>query len=121
MSHVAWGNTFVRLMAASGGNTITDLSAGGWKPNFMGYPVGLYNAMPSATTAYNDIAVISFGDLRRSTTMGSRRGITMKVDASRYLEYDQLGVLVTERFDIVNHNVGAGAVTGELVSLLGQT
>ena len=79
--------------------------------------------MPGGTpaTVYNDVVMFAFGDLSRSTTMGTRRGITMAVDSSRYLEFDQLGVFGTERFQIVNHDIGTPTTAGCIVAYVGQT
>ncbi len=80
-------------------------------PKFMGYPIVETPAMPSidAGTAMNGLIGIIFGDMKLSTTLGDRRGITVKVSTERYLEYDQIGIQATERFCIVNHDIGGAA------------
>jgi HK97 family phage major capsid protein len=72
-------------------------------------------------TAYASVIMLMFGDLRLSSTFGDRRGITIKVSSDRYLEYDQIGIQATERFCIVNHDVGGLAATsrGPIVGLYG--
>lgn len=121
MSRICWGQTFVRLAAAVGGSSLQSYTNEPVNLGYLGYPVKLYAAMPSATTAYNDVIVFIFGDLSRSTTMGTRRGMSLEVDRSRYLEYRQLGVIGTERFHIVNHDCGTATAAGCIVGMLGQT
>jgi len=38
--------------------------------------------------------------------MAVRRDLRVRTDESRYLELDQLALMCTERFDIVNHSCG---------------
>jgi HK97 family phage major capsid protein len=64
--------------------------------------------------------MLLFGDLSKAATMGDRRLITVKVDESRYLDYDQLAIQGTERFDIVCHDVGDANNVGAIVALIGQ-
>lgn len=109
---------FDNIALAAGGNTAGDLASGA-KPMFAGYPVVVTSAMPSAPTDQT-IAVL-FGDLSMSTTFGDRRGITVKVSSDRYLEYDQIGIQATERFCVVNHDIGSTTVAGPVVALMGNT
>ena len=108
----AKAETFDRLALAIGGNTAINMGEGAMA-KFMGYPIVEMNAMPSAdamSTATSEIMIL-FGDMRRSTTFGDRRGITIQVSADRYMEYDQIGIKATERFCIVNHDIGGAAAT----------
>jgi HK97 family phage major capsid protein len=70
-----WANTFLRLIAAAGGNAIMDIQAGG-KPQagYLGYPFETDQTLPSALTDLSDTAVFLFGDLDAAVTMGERRG-----------------------------------------------
>ena len=101
---------FDRLALAIGGNTAVNLGEGAMS-KFMGYPIVESAAMPSNDTgaAMNTLIGIIFGDMKLSTTLGDRRGITVKVSTERYLEYDQIGIQATERFCIVNHDIGGAA------------
>lgn len=101
---------FDRLALAIGGNSAVNLGEGAMQ-KFMGYPIVESASMPSvdAGTAMNGLIGIIFGDMKLSTTLGDRRGITVKVSTERYLEYDQIGIQATERFCIVNHDIGGGA------------
>lgn len=101
--------TFDRLALALAGNNAQTIAEGGL-PKFMGYPIVEHAAMPSGA-GYNGTIMLLFGDLRLSTTFGDRRGITIKVSMERYLEYDQIGIQATERFCIVNHDIGGAAAT----------
>ncbi|MAH47558.1 phage major capsid protein [Candidatus Pacearchaeota archaeon] len=109
---------FDALALAAGGNTTREIAAGA-QPMFGGYPVVVSAAMPSAPT--NGTICILFGDLSMAATFGNRRGITVKVSGDRYLEYDQIGIQATERFCIVNHDVGDSSDAGPVVGLQGTT
>jgi HK97 family phage major capsid protein len=109
---------FDALALAAGGNTTREIAAGA-QPMFAGYPVVVSSAMPSAPT--NGTIALLFGDLSMSTTFGDRRGITIKVSDQRYIEYDQIGIQATERFCIVNHDIGDTSDAGPIVALQGTT
>jgi HK97 family phage major capsid protein len=113
---------FDRLMAAGGGNTIQNLASGA-PARYMGYPIVEAAAMPTvdAGAALNAKIMLFFGDLSMAATLGDRRGITVKVSNDRYFEYDQIGIQATERFCIVNHDIGGTATRGPVVGLLGNT
>ncbi len=115
---------FDRLLQAAGGNTIITLTAG-TASGYMGYPIVEAAGMPSddSSAALNGKIMLWFGDLTLSSTFGNRRGITIKVSDQRYLEFDQIGIQATERFTIVNHDIGGAtaAVRGPVVGLLGNT
>lgn len=119
-SNRAWTGSFLRLMAAAAGNNNQTLAQGVTK-EFMGYPIVVMNAMPGGTGSYNDVVMILFGDMKKAVTLGDRRGFTLVNDASRYLEYDQIALRATTRFDIVCHDVGDTSTAGPLVGLLGTT
>lgn len=109
---------FDALALAAGGNTTREIASGA-QPMFAGYPVVVSSAMPADPT--NGTIAILFGDLSLSTTFGDRRGITVKVSSERYLEYDQIGIQATERFCIVNHDIGDTSTAGPIVALQGTT
>ncbi len=94
-----------RIAIEAGGARPIDV-AGGMAMAFQGYPIVLTAALPTVAGALNGTIGFFFGDLKKSTTFGDRRGITLKVSTERYLEYDQIGIMATERFCIVNHDMG---------------
>jgi HK97 family phage major capsid protein len=109
---------FDAISLAAGGNTTREIASGA-QPMFAGYPVVVSAAMPSAPT--NATVAFLFGDLGLSTTFGDRRGITVKVTQDRYIEYDQIGIQATERFCIVNHDLGDTSDAGPIVASVGTT
>jgi hypothetical protein len=44
--------------------------------------------------------------------------MAVRVSADRYFEYDQFGIIGTERFDIVVHEVGTASVPGAMLQML---
>ena len=114
---------FNRLIKASGGVTAKEM-AEGTANMYDGYPIVKMAAMPTddASAALNGKIMLFFGNLAMSTTLGTRRGITIKVTDQRYIEFDQIGIQATQRFCIVNHDIGgASGVRGPLVGLKGTT
>ena len=118
-SGYAWGAVFCRLLMAASGNSMINLSEG-IKRAFMGYEVVSSPKMPhGAATDYTGLPMILFGNMRKAAIFGSRRETRLKVDGSRYLEFDQVAVLGTERYDINCHELGDNATAGALVALVG--
>ncbi len=115
---------FDRLIRAAGGATMAEIAAGA-QPKYMGYPIEEWPAMPSddSAAALNNLIMLFFGDYGLAATLGTRRGITIKRSEERYIEYDQIAIQATERFCIVNHDIGGAAVTtrGPVVGMLGGT
>jgi len=109
---------FDAIALAAGGNTTAQIASGA-QPTFAGYPIVVSPAMPSAPT--NATVAFLFGDLSLSTTFGDRRGITIKTSSERYIEYDQIAIQATERFCIVNHDIGDTSTAGPIVASVGTT
>jgi len=117
ISQAGFAASMMRLMDAAGGNTTAQL-AGGVGKEFLGYPVNIVQTMNSTLTAQTSTNGIAyFGDLSLAATLGNRRGIALKSSEDRYLEYDQMAILGTERFDIVVHDVGDTSNPGAMIML----
>jgi len=117
-SQPAWALVFQRLLAAGGGNAISDLN-GRPQRSYLGYPVVIDQSLPTSTGTLVNKAMIFFGDLSKAATMGERRGITVKTSNDRYFEFDQIGVQATERVDINVHDLGDTNTAGPLAALIG--
>lgn len=115
--HKVWANgSFLRLENAAGGNTAAMLAAG-IPTSCMGYPVVYTQVLSSTITDQTSTIVGLFGDLALATTMGDRRSTRILVSSERYMEYDQLGILATTRFDIQAHDLGDGTNAGPIIAL----
>jgi HK97 family phage major capsid protein len=97
---------FDRLALAAGGNTMIDV-AGQPRPSYAGYPIITSQAMPTTQAAQNDQIMFMFGRFDMAASLGSRRGIEVQVLQERYAELGQLGIVATERYDIVVHDLGS--------------
>lgn len=112
----------VRVEAAAGGNTITELQRGARQPLFLGYPVEFAQSMPR-TEANSQVSAL-FGDLNLAASFGDRRNITLFTDPYSRSANDQTQIRGTERIDIVVHDVGnasssaASRVAGPVVGLI---
>lgn len=107
-----------RIALEAGGNTTQQIASGA-QPMFAGYPIVVSAAMPAAPT--NGTVAFLFGDLSLSTTIGDRRGITINRSTERYFEYRQIAIQATERFCIVNHDLGDNTTAGPIVANVGTT
>lgn len=121
-SQTMWGNVFERLIGASGGVT-KDQASGRTVREYNGYPVEITPAMlaPAAPgTDASDVAMILFGDLNMSASMGDRRGMTISRSTEYKFAEDQIAIKGTERFDISCHNLGDATNAGSIVALMGE-
>jgi HK97 family phage major capsid protein len=100
------------LMAAAGGNTWRDLSAGPTGTTFLGYPVEFAQVLPFTWVANTIYAL--FGDLSLAAKMGDRRQTTLFTDPYSLSANDQIQIRGTERFDIKVHDVGNASGTAAL-------
>jgi HK97 family phage major capsid protein len=117
ISRVGWANSMLRLAEAAGGNTTIQIQQGA-ALQFLGFPVEIAQVMNSTTTAQTSTDGLCYlGNLDLAASMGSRRGVTIAVDASRYFESDQLAIRGTQRFDINIHEKGTASVAGPVIML----
>lgn len=119
-SQPAWALIFQRLIAASGGTSMMDLSGGKPARSYLGYPVIIDQTLPTVTTSQSGQAMFGFGDLSLATTFGERRGIRIKTSDERYFEYDQIGIQATERMDINIHDLGDNSAPGPFAMGIGS-
>ncbi len=115
------GNALVfdALKAAAGGNTITDLGGSPVK-QWLGDEIVISQSMPKVTTDLSNVAMLIYGDLNMGVTFGDRMGIEVDVLTERYAEYRQIGIMATERMDIVVHGLGDTSDAGPVVAMIGE-
>lgn len=112
---------FGRLKATAGGNTVQTLQ-GGIGDNYLGYPIVISQVLPAgAGTDYDALPMLYFGDLSRAASLGDRRMVRVFPSQHRYMELDQVGILATERIDIVCHDLGNSTTPGPIVALTGSS
>ena len=117
ISKAGWAASMMRLIDAAGGNTGA-MIAGTAPKEFLGYPVVLSQKMNAVLTAQTSTYGLAYlGNLPQAATLGDRRGITIKSSDQRYIEYDQLVIVGTERYDINVHDVGSSSAAGPMVML----
>jgi HK97 family phage major capsid protein len=105
-------NVVYNLAIAKNGTTGTEVVNGVPQQTLMGYPVVLNNVMAKAT-AINQVPLL-FGDVSASSYFGDRRGITIETSEHADFAARLVSVLVTERFDIINHDFGNYNATASL-------
>lgn len=116
---------FDRLIRAAGGATMMEVVNGVRVPGYMGQPIEEWPAMPTddASAALNNKIMFFYGDMAFSSKLGTRRGITIKTLMERYADTDEIGIIATERFDLVHHSIAdkAGTGRGPVVGFMGGT
>lgn len=116
ISPAGYGSSMLRLMVSNAGNNVADI-AGGAGLQFLGFPVVLCHPLESGLTGTTGKIACLFGDLSQAATYGVRRDISVKTDASRFIEYDQLLTFATARVAMVAHDLGDTSKAGPLVGL----
>jgi HK97 family phage major capsid protein len=117
ISQAGWAASMQRLANAAGGVTMAEL-ANGMAASFMGYPVVVSQVLTSALTGTTTQRACYFGDLALGSYLGSRRGISIALDSSRYFEQDLIAIKATQRFDINVHDRGTASVSGGIVGMV---
>jgi HK97 family phage major capsid protein len=116
ISPAGYGSSMLRLMVANAGNNAADI-AGGANLQFLGFPVVLCHPLQSALTGTTGTVACLFGDMSQAATYGERRGVTIKTDASRFIEYDQTLTFATARVAMVAHDLGSASKAGPVCAL----
>lgn len=95
------------VLAGLGGVTMAE-GAGPRPMRYNGYEVVQVAVMreESSGTISDDLAMLLFGDLRRSATIGLRRALEIKSSDQFLFTSDSIAVVGFMRFDIVTHDVG---------------
>jgi HK97 family phage major capsid protein len=111
-SHLAKHQMFSRLKAVAGGNRVDTL---GVRPDdqYLGYQIMTSEAMPKVTSSLQNKVMFLFGRFDLASSVGNRRGIEMLTLVERYAELGQIGLIGTERFDLVIHDLGTTS-TGDI-------
>lgn len=117
-SAYALATLFARLTVTTGGVIMTQ-NGPRQLISYLGFPVIPTPKLPTGTTAQSGNVMILFGDLSLSTILGSRRGVSVARSVDVFFESDTLAIRGTERFDIVNSNVGDSTTAGPIVGLIG--
>lgn len=116
ISPAGYGSSMLRLMVANAGNNAADI-AGGANLQFLGFPVVLCHPLQSALSGTTGTVACLFGDMSQAATYGERRGVTIKTDASRFIEFDQTLTFATSRVAMVAHDLGSATKAGPVVAL----
>lgn len=117
ISQAGWAASMQRLANGVGGATMAEI-AGGMQKMFLGYPVVITQAQPSALTGTTGLRACSFGDLSMGSYIGTRRGISLAVDNSLGFLTDTINIRATQRYDIVVHDRGTASASGGIVDLI---
>lgn len=107
-SNAFWSEVMLRIITDAGGVTANEMQEGK-RPLFMGYPVEVSQVLPQ-TPAVSQIPLL-FGNIASGVMFGDRRGITVKQTDSNDTDFEEdvQCIKLTERFDIVVHDVGNAA------------
>jgi HK97 family phage major capsid protein len=85
---------------------------------YLGIPISLTPKLPSSTSSITGQCMMLAGDFRLGAAIADRRGIVIRRSEDRYLDSDQIGVIGSERIDIVTSGMGDNTTAGPIVSLV---
>ena len=119
VSVTGFAQTFARIAGGSaGGYLYTGEVDGIPTPYFNGFPIIMSQKLPQVATTLSGQGMMAFGDMYAAAVLGQRRGLTIARSDHRYLDTDQLGLLCTERFDAVAHDLGDNTTPGSVAVLV---
>lgn len=122
VSVAGFSYAFCRIVASSGGwiGTCIDGQTGAEAWNYLGFPIRIVQKLPlaAAATSLTGQAMMLFGDMALAASFGERREMRVKFLTERFAEFDQIGVVGTERFDVNIHSMGDNTTAGPLVALV---
>ena len=113
-SKIFFWSIIAKLLIAGGGTTMAELMKG---PNqqIMGYPVIMTDVMPTATAVSQ--FCLWFGDLKRGSYLGDRRGFNIAQSKEVYFAEDSIGIRATQRIALNVFGVGTATVAGPICVL----
>src|SRR5262249_14652505 len=115
-SQTMFAQAFQGLAASGGGNTLVTLAKGlGY--SYLGTPIVISQKLPKQGETLTGNIVAYYDDMTKAVAFGQRRQMTIRRSDERYFDTDQIGLMGTERIDIVAHDVGTSSVIGPLVAL----
>jgi HK97 family phage major capsid protein len=111
---------FARLTATAGGCVVMPDVNGRLRPHYLGFPVITTQAITNTGSPSGKL-MAAFGDLSLAATLGDRREVTLAraTQGAGLFENDSVGYRVTERVDVVVHDLGDNATAGPIVGLIG--
>ena len=111
---------FARLTAAAGGCVVMPDANGRLRPHYLGFPVITTQAITNTGSPSGKL-MAAFGDLSLAATLGDRREVTLAraTQGAGLFENDSVGYRVTERVDVVVHDLGDNTTAGLIVGLIG--
>ena len=103
-----YSQVMLRVLAATGGNTIDSIStgatgtAGGSGYQFLGFPIWFSDQCQVATSSGDRVCY--FGDWQNAAVFGNRQGIEVATSEHVGFAEDQINVRATARYDIDVHD-----------------
>lgn len=120
VSPFGFANVFARLAATSGSTFVAAPAAdGSLRAFYLGFPIVVTPSLPNSVASQTGKVMLCFGDLALAATLGDRRTLAVRTSRQRFIDNDQIGILATQRLDIVCHDLGTNAEAGPLVGLVG--
>ena len=104
MSRQFYSQVILRVIAATGGNTVDTLSDGvtGSGYQFMGFPIWFSDQCQTATSSGDRVCY--FGDWANAAVFGNRQSIEVATSEHVNFAEDQINIRATARWDIDVHD-----------------
>ncbi|MEO0966224.1 MAG: phage major capsid protein [Planctomycetota bacterium] len=111
-------DVMVPIITDAGGRTQMESNTGQIQLQFFGTPVEITPVMPREEAA--DQVAVLYGDIYQSSTMGARTSMNVKTSTDAFFTSDEVGVMATQRADIVHHDFGTAEEPGPVVGAITQ-
>ena len=102
MSRQFYSQVILRVLAATGGNTIDTLGVGSTGTQFLGFPIWFSDQCQTATSSGDRVCY--FGDWENAAVFGNRQSIEVATSEHVNFAEDQINIRATARWDIDVHD-----------------
>jgi len=102
MSRQFYSQVVLRVLAATGGNTIDTLGVGSTGTQFLGFPIWFSDQCQTATSSGDRVCY--FGDWENAAVFGNRQSIEVATSEHVNFAEDQINIRATARWDIDVHD-----------------
>lgn len=115
-SHFAMAKVFFRLAAGGGG--IGTNAAG--EITYWGFPIRTTPTLPAVDTSLTSAAMLLFGDMRQSSSIAMRKGLTVEAAAFGLdWSFDMTKFRFRARFSVIHSDIGDATTVGAMTALIG--
>ena len=118
MSRAAFENVVCNRLDNLSGNAVLDIqNFRDGQPTLFGYDIEYIDDLASTAAGASGAAIMAFGNLRQSATLGDRRDTRIQVSDQFYFNTDELAFKGTQRIGFECHEPGTSSEAGGIIVL----